>query len=64
MTHYRLYFLDDYGGILHGLDLDCEDDAHAREMVRSHQTGAAMQLWQGARLVARFPAGGAQSKAD
>ena len=54
MTHYRLYFLDDDDHIRHAVSLECENDDEATELARGHADGRTLELWQGARLVARM----------
>jgi len=53
MTAYRLYFLDGNNHIRSALNLEGADDDHAILLAREH-SGAAMELWQGARLVTRL----------
>ena len=58
MSHYRLYFLDRNDHIRHALDIECQDDAEAIELVEGHRDGRTMELWQGARRVARIEGDG------
>jgi hypothetical protein len=41
------------------IDLDCEDDAQAIQVVQEHLIHDHMELWQGERLVKRFGGAGA-----
>jgi hypothetical protein len=54
MVAYRLYLLDDKDHIKSAMDLECEDDAHAISRAETW-LHAPMELWQGARMVKRFP---------
>lgn len=56
MYPYRLYFLGGSGRIERGRELDCLHDDEAIRLAWSAATGAAMELWQGGRLVKRFRA--------
>jgi len=56
MGHYRLYFLDEQGRINRALDLECADDEEAVSRVSEHRYQYGLELWEGARLVKRFPA--------
>ena len=58
MAGYRLKFLDAQGEQRHGIDLECDDDAHAIRVVQEHLVHDRMELWQGERLVKRFAARG------
>ncbi len=58
MSHYRLYFLDRNDHIRHALDIECQDDTEAIELVEGHRDGRTMELWQGARRVARIEGDG------
>jgi hypothetical protein len=53
---YRLYFLGGTGRIERGCEIDCLHDDEAIRAAWSQATGAAMELWQGGRLVKTFPA--------
>ncbi len=54
MTHYRLYFLDPKDHIRHAISLECVDDAQALATVEDHRDGRTLELWEGARRVARL----------
>ncbi len=56
MGHYRLYFLDRSDHIRHALSLECRSDAEAIDLIEDHKDGRSMELWQGARRVARIEA--------
>ncbi len=58
VPHYRLYFLDRDDHIRHALNLECGDDAEAVELIEDHRDGRTMELWQGARRVARVEGDG------
>ena len=57
MTDYRLYFLNAEGRIRHALELQCTDDSEAETLARERADGHDVELWCGARLVARYSAG-------
>jgi hypothetical protein len=54
VTDYRLYFLNAEGRIRHAVEIQCEDDEAATKLVQQHADGRAMELWQGARCVAKY----------
>ena len=54
VRHYRLYFLDRSDHIRHALSLECENDADALQLVEEHKGSGPLELWEGARQVARF----------
>ena len=54
MPHYRAYFLQRDNSISSALDLDCRDDAHAIETVTGMGRADPVELWQGARRIARI----------
>ena len=54
VRHYRLYFLDRKDHIRHALSLECENDAAALRLVEEHKHSGRLELWEGARQVARF----------
>jgi hypothetical protein len=56
MSRYRLYFLDKTGRIAHALDLHCESDDEALELVEARRDGRPMELWHSAQLIRKFPA--------
>ena len=56
MKHYRLYFLDRADHIRHAISLECEDDEAALAVVEQHRDGRTVELWEGARWVARLEA--------
>jgi len=54
MAYYRLFFFSGDGHIQRSLDLECDGDAEAIDGVEEHRGHQALELWQRARLVARF----------
>ena len=56
MQGYRLYFLNSHNHIRHALEIECEDDARAIAWAETVSEGRPMELWQGARVVAKFDA--------
>lgn len=56
MTDYRLYFIDESGHIKRVVELDCATEAEAVREAESHVGFMAMELWQRARVVTKFPA--------
>ena len=54
MADYKLYFLDSNSHIRRRLDLECESDEHAVEVVSEHVPYGGVELWQAGRLVKRF----------
>ena len=63
MAHYRLYFLNDKNHIRRAVSLECDDDASAIALINQHRDGHAMELWEGARRVARFKVDGSEDPA-
>ena len=57
MADYRAYVLDVDGHITERLDLDCADDAEAVRLARRRLKDPDIEVWQGARMVARFSNG-------
>lgn len=55
MPAYRFYLLNGHGHIVHRVDLDCSTDDEAIAAVEGHRRSGAMELWDGARVVRRFP---------
>jgi hypothetical protein len=54
-VHYRIYFMAGDGHIQHALDIDCQSDEAAIQVVEDHEDGRAKELWCGQRRVATFP---------
>lgn len=54
MPEYRLYILNEQGGIVRSVDFACLHDAEAIEMARDRCGGADAELWQYAPVVARI----------
>ncbi len=54
MIEYRLYFLTD-GHVARAMELVCESDAQAMARAEEKHDEGEMELWSGARIVARFP---------
>jgi hypothetical protein len=55
---YRLYFHDDQGHIVSSAEFTCMDDDEAKANAESLLGGEPGELWQLARKVAAFEAGG------
>ena len=66
MTDYRLYLLDASGHIRHAVEFECTDDKEALTLAEEHRRKRrhvhAMELWQRARLIQKFPASEAPPK--
>ena len=56
MPAYRLYFLDRYSGRIRAAENFHADDEAATEQVLQRGLGEPLELWCGARKVARFEA--------
>jgi hypothetical protein len=56
VAHYRIYFFDRQDHIRHALSVECDNDANALELLESHRDGRTLELWEGARRVARIEA--------
>ena len=54
MPDYRLYFLDGAGHIYKAEDVHAADDAAAVQRIQLGRSKEPMELWCGARKVARF----------
>ena len=55
---YRLYFLDGLGHIEKSHEFEAQDDERAVQISEAWQEGwPRMELWQGARIVKRWPGG-------
>jgi hypothetical protein len=56
MQHYRVYKTTNDGHILGpALVRECEDEQAAIRKAARAANGCAAELWEGARLIARFP---------
>lgn len=55
MDGYRLYFLDAQGHIQNAAEFECSDDAEALICAEDQRDSRPMELWSGARVVAKFP---------
>ena len=56
MQHYRVYKTTNDGHILGpALVLECQDDQAAVRKAARAANGCAAELWEGARLIVRFP---------
>jgi hypothetical protein len=55
MPHYRLYLLKDNTHIAKAIDLDCENNDRLDAIVAEHADGRAMEVWQGAACVTKYP---------
>ncbi len=56
MIGYRLFFFNRIGGISHACELECTDEAAAREAVLSRFSSFHTELWHLNRKVAVLPA--------
>jgi hypothetical protein len=56
MPWYRLYlrYTGDHG-IARGVDIECRDDDHAKQVAAQHRENHDVELWQAGRYVASFP---------
>lgn len=64
MSYYRLYFMNSENRISRFVELFHDRDDEAIEDARTHAAGAAMELWNQDRFVARLTADGSVSQAD
>ena len=55
MREYRAYLIGRDGHIVHRVDILCVDDEAAKERAQLLVDSHTVELWQGARLVARLP---------
>ena len=55
MTGYRLYCLDGANKVASAEWIDADDDEAAIEVAKRLMDGQDLEVWQGARLVARLP---------
>jgi hypothetical protein len=60
MQRYRVFFLDAQGRSLNQQDMDCRDDDDAIDRIGRSDHPFAMELRDGARVVARFDPIGAR----
>ena len=58
MSDYRLFYLNEQGRIYLGVEIVAEDDRAAQALAADHRTHSGLELWSGARLVAKIPADG------
>jgi len=56
MAHYRLYFLDSSNHIASAEEYDCQGDDYAIAQALQFESDRNLELWNGARLVARLAA--------
>ena len=57
MSYYRLYFMDGFHGHIERFeDFDADDDREAISATKPRRGALALELWCGARKVARFDA--------
>ena len=54
MPDYQVYFLDSANHIRRRMDMECDDDEHAIQVVGEHLAHNTMELWRRDRLVKRF----------
>jgi hypothetical protein len=59
MHGYRAYIIGGDGHIRDLIDLHCENDDDAKEQARQLVDGHAVELWDGARMIATFEPTGA-----
>lgn len=56
MPDYRIYFVDPGGHVVGPPTvIKCEDDDRAKVVARQYIDGLDIELWEGARVVAKFP---------
>jgi len=55
VTGYRLYCLDGANKVASAEWIDADDDKAAIEVAKQMMDGQDLEVWQGARLVARLP---------
>ena len=54
MHNYKVYVFGDDGHIINLVDLNCLDDEAAADKGRQLADGRPIELWDGARKIARF----------
>jgi hypothetical protein len=54
VASYRAYFLNAGGHIVRAVELACETDEDAAQEARRLLNGQAIELWERARMIARF----------
>jgi hypothetical protein len=54
MMEYRAYILGPDGQIVKRVDLICKSEEEAKKRVEQMVDGHAIELWEGARRIARF----------
>lgn len=59
MRHYRVYSLDPAGHIALAQDVQCQDDLEALSWAEQAAAHESVEVWQGARLVAKVKPGNA-----
>ena len=59
MRRYRIYALDEAGRVARSHDFDCRDDLLALAEGERQSDANAVEVWEGARLVARVKPGNA-----
>lgn len=64
MRNYRICSLDDVGRIFHAFELSCRDDLNALAEGERISEESAVEVWDGARLVARVKQGNAALNAQ
>ena len=55
MPHYRTYLLDENGRVTNAVDMECTDEAQAKECAKKYLSGCGAELWQQDRLIATYP---------
>jgi hypothetical protein len=61
MLHYRLYYFDGSGRIVNARSLTAEDDQAALALLAGDVHEGRLELWEGARLVARQDGDGGET---
>ena len=56
MIGFRLFFFDRQGAISHAHELECDDEASAREMILARFADVHTELWRLNRKLGVFPA--------
>jgi hypothetical protein len=54
MREFRAYILDSAGHIASRIEMACADEEDAKARARQLADGASVELWEGARRIARF----------
>jgi len=54
VPHYRLLFLDQDNGVVHGWDFNSRNDKEATHIADGKRGLSAMELWEGLRKIQRW----------